>query len=66
MKTTKLTYEQALLELAQIIEQMEDNETPIEQLIASTARANELIAYCEGILFDVKNKLAANKAKDDL
>jgi exodeoxyribonuclease VII small subunit len=57
MKTNKLTYQQAMEELESIIEQMENNETPIEQLIANTNRANELIAYCESILFDVKEKI---------
>jgi exodeoxyribonuclease VII small subunit len=53
----KLTYADALAQLEDIIAAMEDNETPLEQLVAQTKKAKELIAYCETALNQVSKEL---------
>jgi exodeoxyribonuclease VII small subunit len=61
----KLTYAQALQELEKIIDKMEDNETPLEELVQQTKKAKELIAYCETALQKIGNELDNQINSDD-
>lgn len=46
MTDTPLTYTSAMEELHQIVQRMQDAETPIDELPAQVRRAGELITFC--------------------
>lgn len=53
-----LRYEAAFAELRQIVERMQDDEVSVDDLIALTARANELIEWCRERLRTVEAALS--------
>ena len=50
----KLTYNEALLKLEEIVEQIEDDSIMLDTLTEKVAQANELIKYCEGKLRSIE------------
>lgn len=58
MKNGDLTYEEALAELGQILQDLQGEQTSIEQLTQRSERAGQLIQYCRTKLRDVETKLA--------
>ena len=57
MAAKKETYEQAMMNLEQIVSQIEKNELDIDQLSTKLKEANELIAFCKKILYQVDNEV---------
>lgn len=47
---TEMTFEQAYSELAQIVEQMEGGELPLEQSVTLYERGHALAQHCEKLL----------------
>lgn len=58
----ELTYNEAFLQLEQLIEQLEEGDIQLEELAEKVKQANELIAVCEGKLRKVEDEVneAAN------
>lgn len=52
-----LSYEAALQELQQILNDLQGEQSSIDELTARSARASELIAYCRQKLRDTEAKL---------
>ncbi len=50
MKKGKLTYEEAIAELGNIVEKMESDQVKITEVKGLLARANELMAFCRNEL----------------
>ena len=46
----ELTYEQAYLELVEIVQVLDDNERPLEEMIGLFERGQQLAQYCEKLL----------------
>ena len=57
MAAKKETYEQAMMNLEQIVSQIEKNELDIDQLSTKLKEANELIAFSKKILYQVDNEV---------
>ncbi len=51
------TYEQALTELQQIIEALENGNISIDELAAQTERAEELIRFCQEKLRQTEDRI---------
>lgn len=45
-----LNYQEALLEIQQIVETIEKTDLPVDEVIKMVKRANELLAFCKKIL----------------
>lgn len=46
----KMTFEQAAAELEAILEELSNEETPLDRALTLYASAAELISYCSGVL----------------
>jgi len=57
-KPLKLTYEEALEQIEQIVERIESGEAGLEQTIAQYEKGVKLIDHCRGILDRVEKRLA--------
>lgn len=51
------SYEQALSELDQLVEQMEQGQLPLDRLLDDYRRGAELLAYCRGRLVAVETQV---------
>ncbi len=60
---TKSSYTEALSQLEEIVEQIEDDSILLDTLTEKVTQANELIKYCEGKLRTIEGdvKKALNK-----
>jgi exodeoxyribonuclease VII small subunit len=56
-QTTPVNFEQSLSELESIVSAMEDNELPLEQLVAQYEKGIKLLNLCEGVLKQAKTRL---------
>lgn len=54
----KLTYEQAITRLEEIVGQLEGNEVPLEESIALFQEGIELSKYCDDKLKNIQEKVA--------
>ncbi|MEG0365636.1 MAG: exodeoxyribonuclease VII small subunit [Coprobacillus sp.] len=54
----KLTYEQAITRLEEIVSQLEGNEVPLEESIALFQEGIELSKYCDDKLKNIQEKVA--------
>jgi len=51
------SFEDAMLELESIVKKIENEETPLEELLELYERGSELSAYCQSILTKTQEKL---------
>jgi len=56
-KERKLTFEQALAKLEQIVQQIEQGQVSLEESIAKYAEGTRLIRQCRGILESAEKKI---------
>lgn len=56
-KDKQPSFEQALEELEDMVETMESGQLPLEKLITNYERGAELIAHCETVLDDARQRL---------
>lgn len=56
-KKTVLTYEEAMVQLEQIVRQVEQNELGIDQLVEQLKKATELVAYCKEKLYNTDKQI---------
>jgi exodeoxyribonuclease VII small subunit len=54
---TPATYEQAVAELEQLVQAMEDAQLPLDQLLQHYQRSAELLGYCRGKLEAVEQQV---------
>ena len=54
-------YEEALLQLEEIVQQLEQGDVPLEQSLLVYQQGVALLAYCQKILGDVEAKLTILK-----
>lgn len=52
-----MTYEEAIHELEEILQALQQQQISIDQLNAQSERAAELIRYCQGKLKDTEERL---------
>lgn len=52
-----IDFEQSLTELENVVSSMEDNELPLEQLVAQYEKGVKLLNLCEGVLKQAKARL---------
>ena len=52
-----MTYEQAILQLDEIVRQIETGELGIDQLTAQLKRAQELITFCRDTLYKTDEEI---------
>ena len=57
MATKKLTYEEAMAEIEQILESLRSGKCGVDKLTAEVKRATELIERCKAQLYDVEKSL---------
>ena len=57
-----LTYEQAMEELEQLVDALNEGQMPLEQLMASYARGAELLAHCQTRLQSVEQQIKVLEA----
>ncbi len=57
------SYNEAFDKLEQIVGQLEGNDIPLDKLAEKVTEANELIAFCEGKLRNVENKLPQQEGR---
>jgi exodeoxyribonuclease VII small subunit len=65
MATTKLSYEEARDELAQVVSALESGQATLEQSLALWERGEELAKICQQWLDGAKAKLAAAKPEPE-
>ena len=56
-KDTEISFEQAMGELDSIVEQMESDQLPLEELISHYERGAKLLKECENTLNSAKKRL---------
>lgn len=56
-KTTKLSYEDALTQLEEIVESMESGNIPLAELLSKFEDGNKLLKICEARLKDAQMKI---------
>lgn len=56
-----MSYEEALLQLEEIVQQLEQGDVPLEQSLLVYQQGVALLAYCQKILGDVEAKLTILK-----
>ncbi|MDR3224167.1 MAG: exodeoxyribonuclease VII small subunit [Holosporales bacterium] len=61
----KLTFEQAVNELEEIIKKLEDGNLPLEDAVRAFERGSELRRICEGKLKDVQLKIEMMSEKSE-
>lgn len=54
MTKKKLTYTEAMAEIEQILGRLKSEQIDVDTLAAEIKRANELIAWCKGRLYEVE------------
>lgn len=57
MKEKKLTYDQAYTELQNILTQLQNAETGVEEMTEKIKRASELVAYCKSRLRSTEKEI---------
>ena len=57
MKKQKMTYEESMQRLEQIIDQIQKDQTTMSELTQALQEAREIIKFCEGSLRNVQDKL---------
>lgn len=65
MGKEKMTYEQAMLRLEDIIRQVERGETSIDSLTDLLKEAKQLIAYCKDKLYATEEEIKKVLADDE-
>ena len=50
-------FEQALEELEQLVEAMENEELPLEQLVANYEKGSKLLAHCQTVLDSARERI---------
>ena len=55
--TDDLTYQQALVELEQIVEALEDETIPVDELALKVKRASDLIEFCQAKLTETDEEV---------
>ncbi|HWA10667.1 MAG TPA: exodeoxyribonuclease VII small subunit [Opitutaceae bacterium] len=63
--TAKLSFEDALAQLEQIVETMESGEVPLAELLAKFEEGNKLLKVCEGRLKDAELKIEQLRKQKD-
>jgi exodeoxyribonuclease VII small subunit len=63
--TAKLSFEDALTQLEQIVESMESGEVPLAELLAKFEDGNKLLKLCETRLKDAEMKIELLKKQKD-
>ena len=63
-KDTEISFEQAMGELDSIVEQMESDQLPLEELISHYERGAKLLKECENTLNSAKKRLETIKKGD--
>ena len=53
----KMSFEQALERIEEIVSQIEDGSVPLEESIDKYAEGIKLIGYCRGVLGDAEKKI---------
>jgi exodeoxyribonuclease VII small subunit len=51
------SFEDAMMELESIVEKIEDERTPLEEILELYERGSELSVYCQNILSKTREKL---------
>lgn len=64
-KTSRLSFEDALTQLEQIVESMEAGETPLAELLAKFEEGNKLLKVCETRLKDAELKIEQLRKQKD-
>ena len=65
MGNEKMTYEQAMLRLEDIVRQVERGETSIDSLTELLKEAKQLIAYCKDKLYATEEEIKKVLADDE-
>lgn len=65
MGKEKMTYEQAMLRLEDIVRQVERGETSIDSLTDLLKEAKQLIAYCKDKLYATEEEIKKVLAEDE-
>lgn len=65
MGKEKMTYEQAILRLEDIVRQVERGETSIDSLTELLKEAKQLIAYCKDKLYATEEEIKKVLADDE-
>ncbi|MBP3567020.1 MAG: exodeoxyribonuclease VII small subunit [Paraprevotella sp.] len=65
MGKEKMTYEQAMLRLEDIVRQVERGETSIDSLTELLKEAKQLIAYCKDKLYATEEEIKKVLADDE-
>lgn len=65
MGKEKMTYEQAILKLEDIVRQVERGETSIDSLTELLKEAKQLIAYCKDKLYATEEEIKKVLADDE-
>lgn len=65
MGKEKMTYEQAMLRLEDIVRQVEHGETSIDSLTDLLKEAKQLIAYCKDKLYATEEEIKKILAEDE-
>ena len=65
MKRKPKTYEAAILELQQMVDQLQNNEISIDDLEKQTQRAADLIRFCREKLRTTEGSLADMMSEDE-
>lgn len=60
----KLTFEQALERLEEIVKEMEEGHTGLDTMAASFEQGRKLVAFCTGKLNEVEKKIELLVKKD--
>jgi len=53
----KLSYQEAMQELEQIVSDMETGDIPVDELAEKVKRASELIKVCKSVLFETTEEV---------
>ncbi len=59
------TFEEALAELEQLVEAMEQDQLPLETLVEHYAKGSRLLARCEAVLKSARERLELITLEDD-
>ena len=62
---SKLTFEEALAQLEQIVDSMESGDVPLAELLAKFEDGNKLLKVCEARLKDAEMKIEQLKKQND-
>ncbi|NJL76164.1 MAG: exodeoxyribonuclease VII small subunit [Saprospiraceae bacterium] len=65
MKQLSLTYDQALAELEQLLEDLQAQAISVDDLATKSRRANELLAFCREKLRQIEADIQGNEGKNE-